>query len=137
MRYCATTPPVELDVQTGLLAVCRLAAADGAPAWARRRPGDSLLALTWTHDELSVVCAQELVPDHVNAERGWSALTVRGPLDLGLTGVLAGLSGTLRDAGVSVFVISTYDTDHLLVPARSLAEAVATLRDAGHVIAGG
>jgi len=60
---------------------------------------------------------------------------VAGPLDFALVGVLASLLGPLQRAGVSVFVLSTYDTDYLLVKEKQLARAMSALRDAGHVIA--
>jgi hypothetical protein len=57
---------------------------------------------------------------------------VVGPLDLALTGVLAALVGPLAEARVNVIAFSTYDTDHLLVPAVRLTEAQAALHRAGH-----
>jgi hypothetical protein len=87
-----------------------------------------------TRAELSVVCAAARVPDGVRAERGWRALAVCGRLDLGLTGVLAGLLAPLAAAGVPIFAVSTYDTDYVLVREERLAEAVAALRAAGHTV---
>jgi hypothetical protein len=101
------------------------------PAWAA--PGDGELhAVVRTAAELTVVCAAARVPGDVRAERGWHALAVEGPLDLALTGVLASLLVPLARAGVSIFAVSTYDTDHVLVRSERLAEAVEALREAGH-----
>jgi len=69
------------------------------------------------------------------AERGWRALEVAGPLDLTMTGVMANLAGALAGAGVSLFAVSSYDTDVLLVREAQLAAAVAALRAAGHDVA--
>ena len=84
--------------------------------------------------ELTLVAPEASVPDGVGAERGWRALEVDGPLDFSMTGVLAALSGALAQAGVSIFAVSTYDTDVLLVRAGQLRAAVDALRDAGHVV---
>ncbi|MCC6830014.1 MAG: ACT domain-containing protein [Thermoleophilia bacterium] len=115
----------------GELAVVRLAADAAAPAWA----AGGFVSVTRTDAELSVVCDASAVPETSAAsERGWRRLEVRGPLDLGLTGVLAAIAAPLAEAGVPVFVISTYDTDHVLVRADRLADAEAALRAAGHEV---
>jgi hypothetical protein len=122
--------PLDLRVLPGALAVARLEPDEAPPAWAA--PGGALHAVVQTARELSVVCADDAVPAGVRAERGFRALAVDGPLDFGLTGVLAALAVPLAGAGVSIFAVSTYDTDHVLVRAERLGEAVAALRAAGH-----
>jgi uncharacterized protein len=109
-------------------AVCRLSGQDPVPAWAWT---GSLCSITRSAEELSIVCAQEAVPDAVTAERDWRALKVLGPLDFSLVGILARLTAPLAAAGISLFAISTYDTDYLLVKEERLAEAVAALQQAG------
>lgn len=123
---------MDLDLHGGELAVCRLGPDEDLPGWATT-PGLPLHAVTRTGQELSIVTAAAAVPDQVVAERGWRALSVRGPLDFALTGVLARLAQPLADAGVPIFVVSTYDTDWLLVSEGHLDAAVATLTAAGHV----
>jgi hypothetical protein len=125
---------LELHVLPGALAVARLDAGGPTPRWASAPA--ALRAVVRTEAELSVVCADGAVPPGVRAERGFRALAVAGPLDFGLTGVLAALAAPLAEAGVSIFAVSTYDTDHLLVRGERLAEAVAALRAAGHLVAG-
>jgi uncharacterized protein len=71
----------------------------------------------------------------VECERGWRALVVRGPLDFALTGVLASLATPLAEAGVSIFALSTYDTDYVLVREAQLRDAVAALAAAGNDVA--
>jgi hypothetical protein len=71
----------------------------------------------------------------VRCEGGWRALRVAGSLDFSLVGVLAGLLDPLARAGVSVFVLSTFDTDYLLVKGHDLEKALAALRRAGHAVA--
>lgn len=85
---------------------------------------------------MTVVCAEDEVPAGVRAERGRRSLSVAGPLEHSLTGVLAGLSAPLADAGVPVFVLSTWETDHLLVAEEQCGTAAAALREAGHRVDG-
>jgi uncharacterized protein len=109
-------------------AVCRLSAEEPVPVWAWAGP---FCSITRSAEELSIVCVQEAVPDTVTAERDWRALKALGPLDFALVGILARLTAPLAAAGISLFAISTYDTDYLLVKEERLAEAVAVLRQAG------
>lgn len=113
------------------LAICRLEPAAALPAWAA---AGSFYAVTRTSEELSVVCEQHLVPADVTCQRDWRCLQVAGPLDFALTGVLARLAAPLADAAIPIFVISTYDTDYLLVQANQLAATADALRAAGHAV---
>ncbi len=92
-------------------------------------------SLTRTEEELSLVCAGADVPARLAAERGFCRLTVRGPLEFSLVGVLASLTAPLAEAGVSLFSISTFDTDHVLVRETDLDRACAALEAAGHRVA--
>ncbi len=118
-----------LSVLDETFAVCHLDAEAEFPAWAAR---SEFLSVTRTVNELSVVCAEECVPEDVKCQRDWRALKMEGPLDLSLVGVLAGMLAPLDEAGVPVFVISTHDTDYVLVRSGQLEAAVAALREAGH-----
>jgi hypothetical protein len=122
---------VKLSLLDEPLAVCRLPASERVPSWALELH-HAFLSLTRTPDELSVICPEVAVPPDTNAETGWRALTVAGPLDFALTGVLAAIAVPLARADVSIFAVSTFDTDHVLVRADRLAEAVQALREAGH-----
>lgn len=124
-----------LDVLPGSLAVCRLPPDAPVPAWAWA-PEAEVASVTRTHKELSVVCAEAAFPPGTVVESGWRALHVRGPLDFGLVGVVAGLAGPLAAAGIPIFLLSTYDTDVLLVAGERLAQAVGVLRGAGHQVVG-
>jgi hypothetical protein len=113
------------------LAVCRLSADAPTPDWVR--PGD-LLAVVHTSDELSVVCTERFVPPDVRAERGWRALQVQGPLEFAMVGVLASIAVPLARAGVSIFVLSTFDTDYVLVKEDALDKSVSALTQAGFLV---
>ncbi|WP_367136611.1 ACT domain-containing protein [Saccharothrix sp. HUAS TT1] len=121
-----------VDVRPGGYAVVRLPADAPAPAGLLDAPG--LVSVTRTPDELSIVCPEEHAPDAAAAQPGWRLLTVRGPLEFTLTGIMAALSGELAAAGVSLFALSTYDTDHLLVKESDLDRAVQALRASGHEV---
>jgi hypothetical protein len=128
--------PIQLRLLPDRLAVCRLPAGSPAPQWATEQDAGSLRSVTWSPDETSIVCAESAVPGDLRAERGWLALMVLGPLDFSLTGVLAALSQPLASAGISIFALSTYDTDYLLVREAALGAAVEVLEAAGHEVAG-
>src|SRR5438094_762702 len=102
-------------------AVCRLPADANLPAWATFGP---FVSLTRTPSELSVVCPQEVVPEGVRHEPGWRCLGIPGTLDFALVGILSSLVVPLAEAGVSVFAISTFDTDYLLIRESDLQRAI-------------
>ena len=87
-----------------------------------------------TSEETSIVCEEGRVPDGVQADTGWRAFKVAGPLDFSLTGILLAMAVPLAEAGVGIFAVSTYDTDYVLVKQGSLDAAVSALRSAGHVV---
>jgi hypothetical protein len=124
---------VKLTLLPGLLAVCRLDPAAPLPAWAIS-DSSALVSITRTSGELSIVCAQEDISDDVRHEGNWRCLMVEGPLDFGLTGILSALLAPLAEAGVSIFALSTFDTDYLLVRSAQLDEAIAALSAAGHAV---
>ena len=121
-----------LSIVPGVFAVCRLNPASPLPSWATT---DGFMAIVRTAEKLSIVCAEQAVPAGVTCQRGWRGLKVAGPLDFALTGVLASLAGPLAEAGVSIFAVSTYDTDYLFVREEQLGTAIDALRRAGFAIA--
>ena len=126
-----TTPSLNLELLAGTFAVCRLDADAPLPPWVA--PG-GFVSLTRTDAELSIVCPQQGVPSDVQREAGWRCLRVKGPLGFGLTGILASLASPLASSGVSIFVVSTYDTDYLMVQERDLDRGVHALERAGHCV---
>ncbi len=122
---------LSLELLPRAFAVCRLEALGPVPEWAR---GGAFCSITRTTAELSIVCEERLVPKGVQHDRGWRSLKLVGPFDLDLTGVLASVLQPLADAGVSIFAVSTFDTDYVLVRSARLEQAVAALRAAGHQV---
>lgn len=123
--------PHTLTVLPDRLTVCRLEPDQPVPDWAQR---GGFYSITRTDEELSIVCREENAPENIRCERGWRALTLEGPLDFSLVGVLSSLLVPLAEQGISIFALSTYDTDTILVKAEHLTEAVNTLCDAGHSV---
>ncbi|MCK4465117.1 MAG: ACT domain-containing protein [Bacteroidales bacterium] len=85
-----------------------------------------------TDEELSIVCPGLLVLNSEHYDKDWACIKVLPPLDLSLTGILAELSGVLAEAQISIFAISTYDTDYIMVKANKVNEAITSLKAAGY-----
>lgn len=132
----SSTPPaaaalsLRLRTVPGRYAVAQLPADAAFPAWA---DGPGLCALVRASDELSVVCLQERVPSDVRAERDWICLRTVGPFDFQAAGIVHALIQPLSTQGIGVFVVCTFDGEHLLIAARDEARARALLQAAGHL----
>jgi uncharacterized protein len=111
------------------IAVVRMEPRDEVPEWAWT---GSLAAVVRTVDELTIVCDQKVVPGHLRCECDWTALKLEGPMALSLTGVLASLLGPLSFASIPVFVVSTFDTDYILVKADNVQRARDIFKAQGH-----
>jgi hypothetical protein len=122
---------LNLVVVDGTFAVCRLDSNASIPPWAS---GGQFCSITRTADELSVVCHQDAVPEVIKCERDWRCLRVAGTMPFSLISVLASLTASLAGAGVSIFSVSTFDTDYLLVKDGDYKKAVAALQQAGHSV---
>ena len=107
------------------LAICRFPPGTELPEWIRE---DRFVSITRTPEELSVVCPEELLPDGIQAERGWQLIKLKGPIEFSMTGVLASLVRPLSEANIPLFAISTYDTDYLLVKNAYMSQAVKILK---------
>jgi len=95
------------------------------------------LFLSKTDDELSLVCETPFMPPNVLAvENGWKALKIAGILDFNLVGIIAEISCLLADGGISLFVISTYNTDYILLKKAVIEEGIRILKEHGFSIAG-
>lgn len=122
---------MKLRILAPAFAVARLSPDAPTPAWATRSPFHTV---SRTPSECSVLCPWEDVPDGVRREGPFRALEIEGPLDFALTGVLSALLSPLAQAGISVFALSTFDTDYVLVRAERLEDAARALAAEGHAI---
>ena len=120
---------LDLEPIPGRYSVCRFPPDAAVP---QGLEGGPFYTVSRTPDELSVVTERERVPAGVSAEHGWRAFRVRGPIDFGLTGVLAAVLEPLARESISIFAISTYDTDYILVREQALERARAALTAGGH-----
>jgi hypothetical protein len=129
MKGSGSEMALKMKLLEGVYGVCRLGSAEPVPGWAGSRGG--FLSVTRTEDELSVVCLQDGIPEDAKCERGWRIYKVLGPLDFSLVGILAGISGALAKSGVSMFAVSTYDTDYILVKGSDIGRASEALEGEG------
>jgi len=127
----AATRHLALTLLPERFAISRLAADAPIPQWATQGP---FFSVTRTGDELSVVTELSRVPPGVESQSGWRVLKVHGPFVLSEIGVLSALATPLAEAKISLFAVSTFDTDYLLVASDTLSAAIATLERAGHTI---
>ena len=122
---------VQLRVLPDGYAIVRLHPGSELPSWV---DAGRFRSVTRTDNEVSVVCRDRDVPDGESAERGWRVLELKGPLDFSLAGVVASLVVPLAEAEIPIFVISTFETDYLLVRETDTGRAVAALIEAGHAV---
>src|SRR5512140_662537 len=108
----AVRPPARLNLELlpGRLAICRLDARAKVPTWALE---GNFTTVTRTAEELSIVCPEANVPRGTKCEIGRRAFRIAGTVDFALIGIIASLANPLAQAEVSIFVVSTYDTDYL------------------------
>jgi hypothetical protein len=91
---------------------------------------EAVFGIVKTDEELSIVCRDSLDISSEQCRRGWSCIKISDPLDLNAVGVLASLSKVLAEARIGIFVVSTYNTDYILIPAEKSLEAIAALKTA-------
>ncbi|MCK4984650.1 MAG: ACT domain-containing protein [Desulfobacterales bacterium] len=120
-----------LKILPNRLAVCRLNADAPLPDWIDESDFSSV---TRTEAELTIVCDQELVASGTTSETGWRCIKVEGPLDFSEIGIVLSLTQPLAESGVAVFLISTFDTDYLMVKEKDLANAIDALSAQGHQV---
>ncbi|MBP2665659.1 MAG: hypothetical protein H6Q76_639, partial [Firmicutes bacterium] len=109
----------------------RLPPAAAIPEWAYL---GEFFSITKTAEELSIVCLSRVVPESVEKDSGWKVLKIEGLLNFNLVGILAQVSAVLAESEVSIFAISTYNTDYILVKNRDFDVAVVVLRKDGHEV---
>ena len=106
-------------------AICHLDEKSYVPYWATENV--SFSCLTRTENELSIVCPENDIPGGILSEKGWRAIRVKGPLGFVMPGIVSSLSTPLAEAEISIFYISTYETDYLLVKEENLDKTVKIL----------
>lgn len=112
-------------------AIAKLPPTATIPPWALQ---GTFFSITHTADELSIVTLEEHIPFTVGANKGWRVFQVQGPIDFSAVGVLNSLAAPLAEEGISIFTISTYDTDYVLVKEEVIKQATEVLLAAGHQV---
>jgi len=114
---------------SGQDSILRYPAGSKVPPWIS---SSHFFSVAQTDDELSIVCETECIRDgYEKRDDGWKCLKVEGPLDLSLTGVLSSIAKPLAEAEISIFAISTFDTDYVMVRDECLKAAKEMLAKAG------
>jgi uncharacterized protein len=122
---------LKLTVLRNSLAIAKFSPTESIPPWAFE---SELFSVTRTSDELSLVVEEKVVPPTVQANRGWRALKINGPLEFTIVGVLHSVTQPLASAGISLFAISTFETDYVLVKIENVEKAIEALKACGHII---
>jgi len=125
-------PSVRLARLTGSYAVSRLAPSEPLPGWA---DGAGFVSISRSADELSIVCQADRVPAGIRQDAGWACYRFVGPFAFDETGIVSSVIGPLSDAGIGIFVVSTFDGDHMLLKQADIARAEALLVASGHSLA--
>ena len=114
------------------LTVVRLPPDAAVPWWANHPENrGTFCSITRTPYKLSIVTDFAAASAAERREGPWTAFMVHGPLDFTLKGILSKIAAALAGAGVSIFAISTYDTDYVLVPSADAEKARSALTASG------
>jgi uncharacterized protein len=122
---------VRLRYLVGTYVISRLDPISPIPAWA---DGEGFVSISRSDDELSIVCRTERVPAGIRQDAGWVCYKFIGPFAFDETGIVASVIGPLSDAGIGIFVVSTFDGDHILIKETDAARADHVLKAAGHTL---
>ena len=119
---------MKLEIQTlqSSYAICQLSSASTPP---KRPEGAEFWSLSVTAEEMSLVCETKYTPENSKADSGWRMFRVAGAMDLDEVGVLVRILEPLREAGISIFAISTFDTDYVLIREANFEQAIQLLRE--------
>lgn len=129
-KLLSKKPILRLTLLEERLAVCRLDPGTPIPSWAVIP--DSFVSITVTHEELSIVCPESNIPQGVRREGAFRCLKIEGPLDFSEVGIIAPMAQLLAAAGISIFIISTYDTDYILFKQSLLERTLQVLTGSGY-----
>jgi len=111
--------------------IARLEASSPIPPWA---DGGGFVSISRSEDELSIVCQQTRFPDSVPSSLNWVCFKLVGPFAFDETGIVASVVTPLSTGGIGVFVVSTYDGDHVLIKSQDLERSKTLWENAGHTI---
>jgi hypothetical protein len=122
---------LQLSLLKDKYGICTLPNTAPIPDWALTQ---SLASITRTEKELTIVCRLEILPSQYQSDLKWRCFKIDGSFDLNQIGVISSISSPLADAGISIYVISTYDTDYFLIQEQNLKQTISVLSSSGHSI---
>ena len=122
---------LKIKLLDGTYAVCQMENTEKVPSWVEEKV---FFSFTKTEDEISVVMLQDKISTDIKAEKDWRILKVEGTLDFSLIGILAKISSVLAENQISIFVISTFNTDYILVKEEKIEKAMTALSEEGYEI---
>lgn len=94
---------------------------------------DEFVFISKTDEEISLVCTTENIPKEcVSVEHNWKGFRIEGELDFSLIGIISKISAILAKNKIGIFVISTYNTDYILVKKDSMRETISVLEEQGY-----
>ncbi len=129
-EHMTGTAALTLKVIKGRYSILKFPITSGIPQWMQESP---FFSFTRTPDEISVVTAEQgSIPEEVPVSSGWNMLKITGPLDFSMTGIIAGISRILSERNIPIFVISTFETDYILVQSQQLEPAIRALSENGY-----
>lgn len=111
--------------------IVRLKSSEKIPEWAII---NDIYSITRTETELTIVCPSNRIPKNFQSDIGWKCLKVEGSFDLNEIGIIASISNTLSQNGISIYVFSSYDTDFILIKDNNIEKAIKSLRSKGHSV---
>ena len=129
MQKIAASPKLVLSVISENFTIHKLSPDASTPEEILK---SNYYSISKTENELSLVCSEVIEVQSLQSSKGWKCIKVAGQLDFNLTGILAGISDILAKENISIFAISTFDTDYILVRTQDLSSARTTLRQAGY-----
>lgn len=122
---------VKLKALDGVYGIARLGPRDPIPAWA---DGAGFVSISRSDEELSIVCRQERMPGDVRKDGDWTCFKFVGPFAFDETGIVLSVIAPLSSNDIGIFVVSTFDGDHMLVKSADLDKARDLLTAAGHTV---
>lgn len=120
---------LNLNILEGSFSIHRLSPNNEIPSQLYQ---NKFYSITKTAEEVSIVCSSSVHLDSERSETDWSCIKVLGPLDFSLTGILADIAAILARAEISIFAISTFDTDYILIKSEKLQAAKKAFQQAGY-----
>ena len=93
---------------------------------------NDFISITKTEDEISVVAISGSFRNYCEVEANWRILKIIITLDFNLVGVISKISTILTNVGISIFVLSTYNTDYIMVKKEKISEAIGILKEFGY-----